>query len=662
MGKATILAAEGNGRYEIELERDMARIEAGITSATARISALVDQVDAAELNLATAQALYTSNPSAGNLEALLSAQRTVNRLIIEKMMSEKELERLQSAVKSITGGAWCADATSDLSGTVGTIEIPGERGYTLIQPGYDGNATYNATRDGILQPALAGTPANVYRNWALLPGWQKWRPTYRYGTITAIDDGADTCDLTLIDIKSKHQGLSVNQTPTLSDVPIVYMDCNAEAFDVGDIVAIKFVGQDWDDPQVIGFYTNPRPCSDYVQIKINGTPCQEVKRCRLYHPDYGYSDVDTPVYTSTENPDMLNLADFAGHTPGGVAIESCFIEINRGDWLGYWWECLDVIYMPDEGDDAEVAGADLLRQYDVFLIGSITDLDIELDDLGVDDRKTVIFVNNEYATYSWINGVQVGNAGGGDPSTHAIEFFWNGHNWWHTYGPFQYKISLRQLNHYSSKPTPFSPTFPYMRIYDKYYGHGEEGESEYGPFKIVAPCEWYRSTQKIMDMGISSGQRVLSISGIKTVTSSRLVPVFSNDKLCSDCTPIDVPDDETVSPHIVFTGGSYPYPTGDQGDITMCSDGITTSQISGAYIYAGQDDASVDSVAVVSDRYAQMSPLFGDFTATLTYQTQFWELVIEDPEEHICSGGTLEVSEDLGYYTLALTDLPDGQF
>ena len=47
--------------------------------------------------------------------------------------------------------AWCADLTEELSGDVGIIEIAGDidKGVN-VQPGYEGNAVYNAARDGAM--------------------------------------------------------------------------------------------------------------------------------------------------------------------------------------------------------------------------------------------------------------------------------------------------------------------------------------------------------------------------------------------------------------------------------------------------------------------------------------------------------------------------------
>ena len=105
--------------------------------------------------------------------------------------------------------AWCADLSEDLSGAVGTIEIGGqlETGKVLIRPGYDGRADFDAGRDGQLMHFLAMRPWLAIYNFVLMPGWQRWMPTYRVGTITEIDE--DTCSVTIDSVISIHQGLDV---------------------------------------------------------------------------------------------------------------------------------------------------------------------------------------------------------------------------------------------------------------------------------------------------------------------------------------------------------------------------------------------------------------------------------------------------------------------
>jgi hypothetical protein len=183
---------------------------------------------------------------------------------------------------SVTMPAWCCDLTEDLGGTVGIIEIAGDREKGInLQPGFEGNAVYNASRDGELKqiqkfPTTSPTQ-EVYWNWAMRPGWQKWKPNYRYGTITAIDYDADTCDVALDACYATDtpdgQQLDINQSSSLSGVPIEYMDCDSAPFEVGDNVLVKFEGQAWASPKVIGFKEEPKACgSQYLCVWGIGNP------------------------------------------------------------------------------------------------------------------------------------------------------------------------------------------------------------------------------------------------------------------------------------------------------------------------------------------------------------------------------------------------------
>jgi len=169
-----------------------------------------------------------------------------------------------------TDVAWCADKTEDLTGNVGVIEIAGDRDKGVnIQPGYLSNAIYNATRDGMLYevPMSGGSQhaAGNYWNWSLRPGWQKWRPNYRYGTISNIDHNANTADVTLEACPATDtpdgQSLDCNQAASLTGVSFSYMSCNSAAFVNGDEVIVKFTGNSWAAPVVIGFKSEPKPCS-----------------------------------------------------------------------------------------------------------------------------------------------------------------------------------------------------------------------------------------------------------------------------------------------------------------------------------------------------------------------------------------------------------------
>jgi predicted nucleic acid-binding Zn-ribbon protein len=166
-----------------------------------------------------------------------------------------------------TIAAWCADLTEDLSGTVGTVEVPGEKQVVQIQPGYEGNAAYDEDRDGQLFFTPAMTPAQAFYNFAMLPGWQMWKPLFRYGTITAISEAglaSVTLDASMV---SSGQDLGINQTATLTGVGFEYMSCDHVAFEAGDEVLIMFANQQFENPKIIGFKEEPQPCGPWPAIE-----------------------------------------------------------------------------------------------------------------------------------------------------------------------------------------------------------------------------------------------------------------------------------------------------------------------------------------------------------------------------------------------------------
>ncbi|MFO7884816.1 MAG: hypothetical protein R6U68_08350, partial [Desulfobacteraceae bacterium] len=125
--------------------------------------------------------------------ALLKLRAQLASLKVRKLSLEKRIEFINAGFPDDeTISAWCADLTEDLTGTVGLIEVPGESVEFNIRPGYEGGATYDQGRDGQLVPTVIQTPAQAYYNLAMLPGWQKWMPTYRYATIDSLDTDADT--------------------------------------------------------------------------------------------------------------------------------------------------------------------------------------------------------------------------------------------------------------------------------------------------------------------------------------------------------------------------------------------------------------------------------------------------------------------------------------
>lgn len=293
MGRGTILADLGEGQYTIKLDFGESRLAAQLLLLTGANTELDTQIAAQQVKVNTAQtALNASNAalavaieayvvgkSSPNLlpavenakldqvakeEALRSETVAIGKLQSAKANNLRKIDQLNSYRVSLTLNAWCADYTEAASGEVATLEIPNEPKTVLIAPG--GRAPVNA--DGELRMRALMTPPQAYYNAAILPGWQKFKPTYRSGVITAIS--GDTADVLLNEAKSSASDIAdiglvnvefdVNQTTTLNAVPIVYQDCNAEVFEVGDNCVIEFQGQNWNNPKLIGFISNPRAC------------------------------------------------------------------------------------------------------------------------------------------------------------------------------------------------------------------------------------------------------------------------------------------------------------------------------------------------------------------------------------------------------------------
>lgn len=290
MGKGTIVSETGDGLYAVELVYDR--------------SAILGAIAKLEANIIAYQAII-DNPESSAQEVAIAT--------IKKVSSQKRIAFLEDpdhVPQNATVNAWCLDLTTGLTGDVGTIEIARERGNGVnIQPGYSGNAVYDGARDGQLIPLMAQSPAGSYFNLAVLPGTQKWKPMFRYATITEIDYDADTCNLAISSVYSSQQNLTINQTNTLTGVSVEYMTCNASAFSVGDEVVVKF-DYDWATPKVIGFKDNPQACSSEFVIQIN----------QDYDGVVGWPDVDEFV--------VIEIDDTDGNYYGSIFL--------WGDDLSYW--------------------------------------------------------------------------------------------------------------------------------------------------------------------------------------------------------------------------------------------------------------------------------------------------------------------------------------
>jgi hypothetical protein len=241
-----------------EVQADEFATPEDLAAAQATLTAANDAYGGAKAAIEPALKNYTEAATelARSKGATADLRIPLNMLKSEQAQLTKDQATWTALVLTETVPAWCADLTEDASGLVSTIEIPGENKLVLIAPA----APAPGPADGLLTAREVQSPEQVFWNAAVLPGWQKWKPTYRRGTITAIDYDADTANVTLFGDVSSAQQLPINQTANLTAVPVDYMQCDAEAFDVGDVVVVKFTGQDWATPRVIGFCDNPKEC------------------------------------------------------------------------------------------------------------------------------------------------------------------------------------------------------------------------------------------------------------------------------------------------------------------------------------------------------------------------------------------------------------------
>lgn len=315
MGKARIVSGGTGGLYQIRIERDIARVQRRIDALTLARARLAAQIaEALSVRAAAADALLLATGAAtaawgvvavagpddyqqalraaGEAEAatqkavgvLALADSRIGLLRLDDQAAEADIRRLQAIPEYITGPAWCADLTETLApDTPVGLMIPGDErapGVSpVIRPGYGGAAAYSVERDGVLQPIASSTPWQAAQHLLRMPYRQRWKPRVRTAVITSID--GDRCAVLLDDQRSTYQRLPTvphtGDTPdgeagppvTLADVPIQYMSCNGAAFVVGDRVMVAFATQDWSSAKVVGFYSNPRPCSvSAIEIRM----------------------------------------------------------------------------------------------------------------------------------------------------------------------------------------------------------------------------------------------------------------------------------------------------------------------------------------------------------------------------------------------------------
>jgi hypothetical protein len=382
---------------------DLAEAQAALTAAN----------DAyADAKAAVEPALKAYTEAATEL-ASVKGQTAALRIPLELLKAEqaqltKDLATWAALVLTETVPAWCADLTEDATGLVATVEIPGESALVLVAPA----APAPGPADGLLTAREVQSPEQAFWNAAVLPGWQKWKPTYRLGTITALDVEADTASVTLDAATSSAQSLNINQANTLADVPVEYMTCNASAFEIGDACLVQFVGQDQTTPKVVGFKDHPKSCQN---VRVITAPFQSVQ-----------------VYLDPVK-DVTDAQMWAGAHAGTA-------KVYTKDLDGPWTEL--TLWIPPDGIDNTVLYRDSLGR-DMVLIW-------EPRDYTFDKPVIIIYSPN------WLDGAHYGKVVMADGKTAA--------QWAFNYDG--YFVYMRPLKLVDPADLIWTPSLERMRLWE----------------------------------------------------------------------------------------------------------------------------------------------------------------------------------------------------
>jgi hypothetical protein len=282
MGKATIIESLGEGKYLIMVEYDTRNTDR-------RIAKLEETL--VDLQWKLTGDYYKEGDEYKTTE-------------LKILYVEKELEFLRNIPRTQQLATFCVDYSKELRGAVGTIETHGEVGQSpfhkvLIQPGWEEKNTYDPPTDGILATIPEQFPEQWLVNTMLYPGWQRWKTMFRIGKILDINQEADLAKVELDDafssavLDGKKLDINDPEQKILEDIPIEYMNCHSDAFDVDDRVVVEFVDQSWaGQKKIIGFESNPKACPLYLQVSVNDTLvnynlAQKYVRIAQHNPDTG---------------------------------------------------------------------------------------------------------------------------------------------------------------------------------------------------------------------------------------------------------------------------------------------------------------------------------------------------------------------------------------
>lgn len=213
-----------------------------------------------------------------------AAEREIDRLQVQNEARAERIALLENLIAKAeeVRHIWCVTYSTDLAGEVDTLEVPGfwqDEGEMKLVTLFEGkpnqrNVIYREYlwniapqgkanyAVGQMQYADGLSDASVFYNAAMEPGHLRWKPIWRYATLTA-DASLIECNVNLIETEARHfrreQKLPINGVVTTA--PISYVPCRGSVFKQGDEVVVTFGHYDWGVPVVVGFRRKPKTCS-----------------------------------------------------------------------------------------------------------------------------------------------------------------------------------------------------------------------------------------------------------------------------------------------------------------------------------------------------------------------------------------------------------------
>ena len=279
MGRGQIVQELGDGYYNVQLQLEVSRLQTsreeeaetleGVDIPTAELAVEIAEQTLVDVQTAASEMIrqYNQNPLAVSFEQVRETWKAIQAATTQLKQATNALNKMQLRLASLKKKiarytppeepvvkALCVDLEKELTGLVGTIEPLGERRDdipVLIAPGGQ-----ISSADGILQPLQAASTFGAILNLILRPAWQRWKPMFRIGNLTLIDDLYENGSVQLDEaFSSGETAIDLNQKQNLENVPLLHSD-NFK-FSAIDKAVVRFNNQDWNQPEIIGIAEPP---------------------------------------------------------------------------------------------------------------------------------------------------------------------------------------------------------------------------------------------------------------------------------------------------------------------------------------------------------------------------------------------------------------------